>query len=244
MKVDLNCDMGESYGRFKIGNDAEVMKHITSCNIACGFHGGDPLTIQHTIADALKSNVNIGAHPSFPDLQGFGRREMSIQEEELVAIIKYQIAAVKGMVEAAGEQLVHVKPHGALYNLAARDMTTALAVVEAIRGIDENLTLFGPPNSCLARAAGKGGLSFWNEVFADRNYNDDLSLVSRQEHNALIKDKHQMYEHVERMLLTGKVKTIEGNLKDIKADTICIHGDQPGAAEVAAFLIDNLLKNG
>ena len=227
--------MGESYGRFKIGNDEAVMPHINSCNIACGFHGGDALTIQKTIQLALANNVKIGAHPSFPDLQGFGRREMNIPAKELTAILKYQIAALKGMTEAAGGALNHVKAHGSLYNLAAKSKETATVLVEAVIAIDDKLQLFGPPFSVLSAVAKKAGLAFINEAFADRNYNDDLSLVSRSQKNALIEDKKAIFEHVTR-ILSGKVKTISGTYIGIKADTICIHGDQENAAEVAEML--------
>ena len=227
--------MGESYGRFKIGNDEAVMPHINSCNIACGFHGGDALTIQKTIQLALANGVSIGAHPSFPDLQGFGRRKMDIPAKELAAILQYQIAALKGMTEATGGILNHVKAHGALYNLAAKSEETATTLVESIIAIDDKLQLFGPPFSVLSAVAKKAGLVFISEAFADRNYNDDLSLVSRSQKNALIEDKKAIFEHVSH-ILSGKVKTITGKYIDIKANTICIHGDQENAAEVAEML--------
>lgn len=242
--VDLNCDMGESYGRFQIGNDDEVMKHITSCNIACGYHGGDPLTIRKTILSALKNGVKIGAHPSFPDLQGFGRRKMEIPSGELEAMILYQIAALKGMTEAEGGQLVHVKPHGVLYNMAATDEKLAEVIVRAVRMIDETLILFGPPASKMSEVAVQFGLNYKNEVFADRNYNDDLSLVNRQQKDALITNVNQMFQHVLNMVGQRLVKTVTGKMKSISADTICIHGDQPGAGKIAAYLKMKLIENG
>lgn len=242
--IDLNCDMGESYGRFKIGNDEVVMKHISSCNIACGFHGGDPLTIQQTIELAMKNGVKIGAHPGFPDLQGFGRRPMQLPEEELFALIQYQVAAVKGLTEAAGGKLHHVKPHGALYNMAAKDDQMAEIIVKAIFSVDSKLVLYGPPDSFLNNKARELNLVCQNEVFADRNYNDDLSLVSRQKPEAMIHDVQEMFEHVHIMLKEGKVKTISGVLKEIKAETICIHGDKPNAGEVAKYLSENLQAAG
>ncbi|KAA3623017.1 MAG: LamB/YcsF family protein [Bacteroidetes bacterium] len=243
-EIDLNCDMGESYGRFKIGNDEVVMQYISSCNIACGFHGGDPLTIQRTIELALKNGVKVGAHPGFPDLQGFGRRSMQLPEEELFAIMQYQVAAVKGMTEAAGGKLRHVKPHGALYNMAAKDDQVAEIIVKAILSIDPQLVLYGPPNSSLTKKAKSYDLVCKNEVFADRNYNEDLSLVDRQNSNALISEIQSMFEHVLYMLRDGKVKTISGVIKAIKAQTICIHGDKPNAGEVARFLSENLQAAG
>jgi UPF0271 protein len=243
-KIDLNCDMGESYGRFKIGNDALVMQYISSCNIACGYHGGDPLTIMETIELAIKHQVKIGAHPGFPDLQGFGRRSMKIPESELMAMMQYQIAALKGMTEAAGGQLHHVKPHGALYNMAAKNKSIAMAIAKAILSIDRNLVLYGPPGSQLSESATVHGLSFKNEVFADRNYHDDLSLVNRTHSEALITDWQSMFQHIHRMLSAGKVKTITGTLKNIKADTICIHGDKPDAGEVSRYLSENLTAAG
>lgn len=236
--------MGESFGLFRIGNDEEVMKYITSCNIACGGHGGDPLTMQHTIEFALQNGVKIGAHPAFYDLQGFGRREMFLTAAELSALIKYQVSALKGMTEATGGKLHHVKPHGALYNMASRDESMAATVVQAILSIDKTLVLYGPPESAMAKCAAKENLPYANEVFADRNYHDDLSLVSRQERDALITDKQEMFEHINRMLSSGKVKTVTGNLKNITADTVCIHGDQPEAAEVARKLRTNLEQAG
>ncbi len=242
--IDLNCDMGESYGRFKIGNDEVVMQYISSCNIACGFHGGDPLTIQRTIGLAMKNGVKIGAHPGFPDLQGFGRRLMQLPREELYAIIQYQVAAVKGMTEAAGGQLYHVKPHGALYNMAGKDDQMAEIIVKAILSIDSDLVLYGPPNSSLTKKAEAFDLVCKNEVFADRNYNDDLSLVNRKKSEALIHGVQEMFEHVHRMLREGKVKTVSGILKHIEAQTICIHGDKQNAGEVAKYLSENLQAAG
>lgn len=243
-KIDLNCDMGESYGRFKIGNDALVLQYISSCNIACGYHGGDPLTIMQTIELALKNEVKIGAHPGFPDLQGFGRRPMKIPEAELMAIIQYQVAALKGMTEAAGGYLHHVKPHGALYNMAAKDKSIAAVIVKAVSSIDKELILYGPPMSSLAKQASDLGITFKNEVFADRNYNEDLSLVNRAEQDALITDMKSMFHHIHRMLVEGKVKTLSGVLKDINAQTICIHGDKPEAGEVARYLSESLKAAG
>lgn len=242
--IDLNCDMGESYGRFKIGNDSLVMQYISSCNIACGFHGGDPLTIKRTIEMALHNGVNIGAHPGFPDLQGFGRRPMHIPNDELYASIQYQVSALKGMTEAAGGHLHHVKPHGALYNMAAKDHSMAEEIVKAVLSIDPALILYGPPDSALTNKAKALGLGFKNEVFADRNYNEDLSLINRQESNALITDMQLMFDHIHRMLSEGKVKTLLGNLKDIEAHTICIHGDKPEAGEVARFLFEKIQSAG
>ncbi len=234
--IDLNCDLGESYGRFSIGNDSEIMPFISSCNIACGYHGGDPLTIKKTIALALKHQVKIGAHPSLPDLQGFGRRNMYVPSEELLAMMQYQIGAMKSMVEMQGGQLHHVKPHGALYNMAADDPDIAQVIVNAVQSVDEKLSLVGPAENPMAEIARQHRVSFIAECFADRRYTGDLKLVNRNQPDAMIEDPQEAVRQVLDIVLHQQLKTIDGGIKKMKAQTVCIHGDQPQAVAFAKQL--------
>ncbi len=243
-RIDLNCDLGESYGRFQIGNDEAIMPYITSCNIACGFHGGDPLTIVKTIELAAGHGVQIGAHPSFPDLQGFGRREMVMSAEELTACIKYQVMAVKGLTEAAGQRLKHVKPHGALYNAAAKDIAIAKTLISTVFAIDPELVFVGPAMNKMKDYARQLGQKYASEVFADRLYNDDLTLVNRALPEAMITEEQEAERQVVQMALDQKVTTISGAVKAISADTICLHGDQSSAVLFAKRISAALLKEG
>lgn len=235
-KVDINCDMGESYGHFRIGNDDAIMPYISSCNIACGFHGGDPLTIKRTIELALQYEVAVGAHPSYYDILGFGRRKQDIPSEELLAVVEYQIASVKGITESLGGKLHHVKAHGALYNSAARDEKTAEIIVQAVKNIDSRLKLYGPAGNVWYEVATTNGIHYIPEVFADRRYNSDGSLVSRNEKNALIKDVEESCIQVENILFKKKTKSISGEEIALAGETICIHGDQQGASKLAEEL--------
>ncbi len=234
--IDLNCDLGESYGKHTSLYDAEIMPYLSSCNIACGFHSGDPLTIERTIKMALEQGVAIGAHPAFPDLQGFGRRRMLMPAEELTAVVRYQVAALKGMVEALGGQLHHVKLHGALYNLAAKDETTAQACLTAIKSIDEKLKVYGLSGSVMGDIATKSGLSFVHEVFADRAYEADASLRSRQLEGAVLVDEKQVLQQVKMMVQQGQVMSHNGQTLAIQADTLCLHSDTPGSARLAQLI--------
>ncbi|MEM7551461.1 MAG: 5-oxoprolinase subunit PxpA [Bacteroidota bacterium] len=236
IRIDLNADIGESFNYFKVGNDTEVMKYITSCNIACGFHSGDPLTIEKTIDLALENSVSIGAHPSFPDMQGFGRRYMKMDNEELESTVRYQLYALKGLVEQHGGKMKHVKPHGALYNTAYQEEEVAEAIMKAIRSVDDQLILVGPAGRGYEKWVTEFGLKSASEIFADRNYNDDLSLVNRLKTNAMITDVQQRIEHIKSMVIDHEVRTIEGSYKPIRADTICIHGDHPLALQTAQNL--------
>lgn len=228
-KIDINCDMGESIGSKIIGNDEAIMPYITSANIACGFHGGDPHVIRKTLQLAYKFDVAVGAHPSFHDIEGFGRREMSLSASEIYDIVSYQIAALKGMVEMDGKKLHHVKPHGALYNMAATTMEIADAIVNAIYAIDPKIILYGLSNSKLIASGKSKGLLTCSEVFADRTYQLDGTLTPRKNQDAVIKDVNEATHHVLEMILNGNVKTIQGKMIPIDADTVCIHGDHPGA---------------
>lgn len=243
-KIDLNCDLGESFGNYKIGLDEEVIRHISSANVACGFHASDPLVMQKTVALAKENGVCIGAHPGFPDLVGFGRRNMSVSPAEAKALVQYQIGALDAFCKAAGVKLYHVKPHGALYNMAGKDEILAQAVCEGIFEYDSNLILLGLSGSKMIEVGKKIGLRTANEVFADRAYEDDGSLVARSKHGALITDENLAVSRVVEMVKNGRVTSITGNEIEIKADSICLHGDGVKAVEFAKRIKEELLKNG
>ncbi len=232
MKIDINCDMGESYGRFKIGNDLEIFPFISSCNIACGFHGGDPLHIEHTIKQALKYNVAIGAHPSYPDLAGFGRRHMQLDHAELKALVKYQVAALKGMTESLGGKLSYVKPHGALYNSAADDKEEAEAVCTAIRELDTNLKLMGLAGSSIETVARDHGIGFIKEAFADRRYTPNGRLMTRSLEGSVIDTPKDAARQVYEICVNNRVCSSNGSWVTTNANSICIHGDNPAAVDI------------
>jgi 5-oxoprolinase (ATP-hydrolysing) subunit A len=234
--VDLNCDMGESFGAWTIGADAEVLEHISSANIACGFHAGDPAVMHRTVAGALARGVAVGAHPSLPDLQGFGRRAMAITPDEAYDLVLYQVGALSGFCRALGGRMSHVKAHGALYNLAARDAALAHAIACATRDLDPSLVLFGLAGGELVRAGQRAGLKVANEVFADRTYQPDGTLTPRTQQQAIIHDSPVALRQVEQMLRHGSVFAVDGSEVAIEPDTICIHGDEPGAASFAREL--------
>jgi 5-oxoprolinase (ATP-hydrolysing) subunit A len=244
MIVDINSDLGESFGNYKIGNDAEVMKYITSANIACGFHAGDPLVIERTIKLALENNVAIGAHPGYPDLQGFGRRSMKLSTDEIRANVFYQVAALKAMTEALGGKLQHVKAHGALYNDASVNEEIAKAIAEAVLMIDPSLIFMGLANSKMIELAKKLGLKTASEVFADRAYTKAGTLVSRTLAGSVIHDADVCNKRVLKMIKEKKVTEIEGSEIGINAESICIHGDNPSAIEMAKQLKQHLEING
>lgn len=243
MKIDINSDLGESFGSFKMGNDAEVMKYITSANIACGFHAGDPIVMEKTIKLALENNVAIGAHPGYPDLMGFGRRKMNLSVEEVKAYVFYQVGALKAMAEALGGKLQHVKAHGALYNEAAVNESVAKAIAEAVLQLDSEIIFVGLAHSVMLEIAKKLGLQTASEVFADRAYTASGTLVPRSEPNAVIHDSEVCNQRVLQMIHNQTVRTIDGSEIHIKADTICIHGDNPAALELASSLRNHLEKN-
>ena len=230
-KVDLNADLGESFGAYTLGMDAEVLRYITSANIACGYHAGDAVVMQKTVALAKGANVAIRAHPGFPDLVGFGRRNMNISAEEAKAYIKYQVGALWAFAKACGLTLQHVKPHGAFYNMAAKDAKLATAICEAIYEIDPDLILLGLAGSEHIKAAERVGLRAASEVFADRGYMDDGTLVPRSMPGAMVHDKDIAIARTVRMVKEGCVETITGKIIPIKADSICVHGDNPSAVE-------------
>ncbi|CAN5742156.1 5-oxoprolinase subunit PpxA [soil metagenome] len=236
--------MGESFGAWTMGRDAELMDYVSSVNIACGFHAGDASVIRKTIETAIVKNVAVGAHPSFPDLQGFGRREMKMPATEVFDIVLYQIAALKGMCEAFGGKLRHVKPHGALYNQAARDKNLAEAIAKAVKAIDENLVFYGLANSFLVSEAERIGLKTASEVFADRTYQADGTLTTRSQSNALIESVKKSCEQVLEMITARTVTAVTGERVTLRADTVCIHGDGAHALEFAREVKRSLEENG
>ncbi|MEP6484761.1 MAG: 5-oxoprolinase subunit PxpA [Rudaea sp.] len=236
MKIDLNCDMGESFGAWVMGDDANVMPHITSANIACGFHAGDFGTMQRTVALAKKHGVAIGAHVSLPDLQGFGRREMKVSAGDAYAMTLYQIGALQGFARASDVRVTHVKPHGALYNMAARNRVLADAIARAVRDVDDRLILVGLADSELTRAADAAGLRAAHEAFADRRYESDGSLTPRSESDAVIQDIDTAVAQAVSIATNKKVDIRTGGTRNVRADTICVHGDRPDAALFAQRL--------
>ncbi|MBO8157425.1 MAG: 5-oxoprolinase subunit PxpA [Bacillaceae bacterium] len=233
ISIDLNCDMGESFGAYQIGNDESMMKYITSANIACGFHAGDPAVMDQTVKQAIRHGVAIGAHPGLPDLAGFGRRKMDVSPEEVYQMVLYQIGALKAFVEVNGGRLNHVKPHGALYNMASVNRELADAISEAVAELDSSLILFGLSNSELVKAGEQKGLRVAHEVFADRTYQEDGTLTSRKELHALITSDEEAIQQALQMVKEHKVKTVSGVMIDIQADTICLHGDGAHALSFA-----------
>jgi UPF0271 protein len=240
MKIDLNCDMGESFGQYKLGNDESVMPFITSANIACGLHAGDPLVMQKTIRLAKKYGVAIGAHPGWPDLQGFGRREMNLSAEEVEAFILYQIGALAAFAKAEGAELRHVKPHGALYNQAAKDRLLANAIARAVKAFSVDLILVGLAGSSLIEAGAELNLRVANEGFPDRNYNPDGTLASRKQPNALIESPDEAAAHAASLVTDG----IDFSGRRVRVDTLCLHGDHIHAAENARLVRQALEKEG
>lgn len=232
MYIDLNSDMGESFGAYTIGADEEILRWVTSANVACGWHGGDPQVMRQTVARAKALGVAVGAHPSYPDLLGFGRRPMQITRQEARDYVLYQIGAVRAFVEAAGLALQHVKPHGAIYNVAAKDRELSLGIAEAVKEAGGGLILMGLPDSEMLKAAREVGVRIAREAFGDRAYNEDGSLVSRKIAGSLITDPGQVAERVIG-LAQGRVVAITGKEIRFTADTICLHGDTPGAAAIA-----------
>jgi UPF0271 protein len=223
----LNCDLGESYGDRRIGNDEDVMPFLDQANVACGFHGGDPVTMERTVALAVRHGVSIGAHPSYPDLTGFGRRSMSLSPDELRTALHYQIAALDGMAAIAGARLSYVKPHGALYNDMMRDAGIRTVILQAVSAYPRPLRLMlqATPEAAQHRAEAAGfGLELWLEAFADRCYDDDGRLLSRQREGA-VHTRERMLEQVRSLVSQGSVTTVSGQRLPLSADTLCVHGD-------------------
>ncbi|MBU3563985.1 5-oxoprolinase subunit PxpA [Polynucleobacter sp. Tro8-14-1] len=231
--MDINSDMGEGFGAWEMGNDALLLDYITSTNIACGWHAGDPARMKKLVGLATQKKVHIGAHPGLPDLEGFGRREMAISEQDAYNYVLYQAGALQAFVQAVGKKLHHVKPHGALYNQAARDMKLARGVARAVKDLGNDVILYGLAGSCLVDAANELDIPVWQEVFADRRYSKEGFLVPRGQVGAMIEDESAALKQVLGMSQTGKVIAIDGSEVSIQADTLCIHGDNPHAIEFA-----------
>ncbi len=244
-RVDISCDLGESYGAFRIGNDEEIMPYITSANVACGFHAGDPLTMVKTVALAKKYEVAVGAHPGYPDLMGFGRREMQLSNEEAKSYIIYQVGALLGFVKVFGLSLQHVKPHGAMYNTALKDRELSKAIAEAVAELDKNLIVFAPPKSTMAELAANAGLRVAYEFFADRAYNPDGSLVSRRKPGAVIEEPEEVVKRAIQAIKEGVIEAFSGEVVKLgQIHTICVHGDTPKAVKLAEALRKGLAKAG
>ncbi|CAM3789641.1 MULTISPECIES: LamB/YcsF family protein [Paenibacillus] len=244
IQVDLNCDMGESFGAYRLGSDSELLKCITSANIACGFHAGDPSVMRLTVRQAIAHGTSIGAHPGLPDLVGFGRRRMDITPDEAYDMVSYQMGALMAITLQEGGKLHHVKPHGALYNMAAVSRPLAEAIACAVHRIDPGLILYGLAGSELVDAGKRTGLRTASEVFADRTYQDDGTLTPRSLPGALITDEEQSVRQVLRMVKEGVVMSQSGKIIPIVADTICIHGDSPHAPVFARTLRTRLESEG
>ncbi len=238
-EVDLNADLGEG-----AGHDAELFELISSANIATGFHAGDSDTMHAAVCAAKEHSVAVGAHPSFFDRENFGRKELKVSNEEVFDAVAYQLGIFQAVASAVGMRPNHVKPHGALYNMAVRDKKLADAIARAITSVDPKLILFAPDNTELARAGEAHGLQIAREVFGDRNYLNDGWLVPRTRPDALLRDPKEAAQRVLRMLRQGKVRSVEGHDVDVRAETICVHGDTPGAVEFARELRTQLESQG
>jgi UPF0271 protein len=243
MAIDLNSDMGESYGAYTIGADEEILRFVTSANVACGWHGGDPLVMRRTIQRAKELGVRVGAHPGYPDLLGFGRRGMELTRQDARDYVLYQIGALRAFAQALGVTLQHVKPHGAMYNAAVKNRELSLGIAEGVAEAREDLVLVGPPDSELIRAGQEVGVRVAREAFGDRAYDEDGTLISRKIAGSLITDPDAVAERV-LALTRGIAKTITGKEIRLAADTICLHGDTPGAGTIARRVRERLEEAG
>jgi UPF0271 protein len=244
MDINLNADLGESFGAWRMGDDRALLAIVGSANVACGFHAGDPLVMTETVRMAREAGVSLGAHPSFPDLQGFGRREMQLSRRELAAVVTYQVGALIGIALAQGQQVTHVKPHGAMNNMACEDADMAATIAAAVKAVDAQLILMAPALSQLAAAGRAAGLRVADEVFADRAYTEDGNLVPRSVPGAVLHDSADCLAHVLRMLERGGIVTLAGRLLPCRFHSICVHGDSPHAVATAAAVRDGLLAAG
>jgi 5-oxoprolinase (ATP-hydrolysing) subunit A len=244
MRIDLNSDVGESFGPWKMGADAAVMRSITSANVACGYHAGDPAVMRATVKMAREAGVSVGAHPGFPDLAGFGRREMKMSAKDVEDAILYQIGALAAIASSEGVRLAHVKAHGALYNMAARDRSLADAIARAVAAFDRSLILFGLPSSELLSAGDRAGLEVASEGFADRAYDADGSLAPRSEPGSVIDDPAEVVRRSLLMVREGRVVARDGSELRFQVDTLCTHGDTPGAGELTRLVREGLRREG
>ena len=243
-RIDLNCDLGESFGNYKIGMDEQVIPLITSANVACGYHASDPLVMDQTIGRAKEAGIGIGAHPGFPDLMGFGRRNMNVSPAEAKAYTLYQLGALDAFCKVNGVKMQHVKPHGAFYNMAATDYNLSKAICEAVKEFDDSLIIMALCGGELVRAAKDMGLRVAQEVFADRAYEEDGSLVDRRKEGAMITDENLAIERVVRMVKEQKVTAITGKDIPIKADSVCVHGDGEKALAFVAKIRERMAEEG
>lgn len=234
-RIDLNSDLGESFGAYTVGLDREVIDYVSSVNVACGYHAGDPMVMDRTVATAKQAGVAVGAHPGFPDLMGFGRRNLACSPKEIKAYVQYQLGALLAFTAAKGVKLQHCKPHGALYNMAAKEMDLARAIAEAVAEVDKDIILMGLAGSKMLEAGRQAGLRVASEVFADRAYQADGSLVPRTQVGAVIHDREEAIARTIRMVTENKVTAITGEEVAIQAHSICVHGDNPSAV---AFVKD------
>lgn len=241
-RVDLNSDLGESFGRYTIGMDAKIIPLISSANIACGYHAGDPVVMEKTVAAAKEAGIHVGAHPGFPDLMGFGRRNMSVTPAEAKAYVLYQLGALEAFCKAKGMKLQHVKPHGALYNMATKDSQLSRAICEAIYEYDKELIVMALSGGELLRAAKATGLRSASEVFADRAYEEDGTLVHRRKEGAMITNEDEAIARVIRMIKEKKVTAITGKDISIQADSVCVHGDGEKALAFVEKIRKELIK--
>lgn len=242
--IDLNSDLGEGFGQWEMGSDAEVMENVSSANVACGFHGGDALVMIKTVRAAKAASVSVGAHPGYPDLQGFGRRVMGCTADEVYAFTLYQIGALQAVCAAEGISMQHVKAHGALYNQAAKDLALAKAIARATKNAGGDLILLGLANSLFEQAAEEEGVLYAAEAFADRGYLSDGSLVPRSRPDAFVRDFDEAGSRMVRLVKEGIVTSVEGNDIFLRAHSICLHGDNPRAVEMARFIRKTLSENG
>lgn len=243
-KVDLNCDLGESFGAYKIGMDEEVIKLVSSVNVACGFHASDPVVMKKTVEMAAAAGAGIGAHPGFYDLMGFGRRNMNISVSEAYAYVTYQLGALNAFCVQQGVKIQHVKPHGALYNMAGKDYELAKGICSAIHDFDPGIILLGLSGSQMIKAGEDLGLRCAKEFFADRAYEDDGSLRARTKEGAMIEDENEAIERVVKVIKTGKVTTYSGKDIDLEIDSVCVHGDNVHALDFVKSIRERLTKEG
>lgn len=242
--IDLNCDLGEGFGVYRLAEEERIFPWITSANIACGFHAGDPVIMQRSVSLAVRNGISIGAHPGTPDLEGFGRRRLEMSPGELECAVIYQLGALEGICRALGSSVVHVKPHGWIYNEASHNEEMARSIVSAVSKFSPRLILFAPPSSVLIRTAREYGVSCAQEGFMDRRYLEDGRLVPRNEARALITEPGEAAEQALRLALDGKVRTVDGVDISVPADTLCIHGDNPQVLAILAQVRDTLGKHG
>jgi len=242
--METTCDVGESFGAWRMGYDEHTLASVSSANSACGFHAGDPATMRETVRAAARLNVSCGAHPGYPDLVGFGRRDMTVSPEEAAADLAYQVGALWAIARAEGVTLRHVKPHGALYNRAARDRALALALAHAVRALDLGLVLVGLAGSAMEQAAREAGIALAGEAFADRAYNSDGSLVSRSRPGAVIDDPTIVARRAVSIARDGSIETYDGGRIDLASHTICVHGDTEHAAQIARAVKEAIIAAG